>query len=169
MIFLEFGHWLKRHNALLMMEKIKPITRISIGAVLLVSAYYLGLLNGKVNIALGDYHNVILYFLTSIYGTLGVMFFSGSIRGVAGKWIGFYGKNSLCFFCVHSFYLYLYAFVLSHALGTPYMLMNNISLSLSFVGFMLVLITSIPIKFIYDRSVGKLVMAINNMICQKEK
>lgn len=95
---------------------LKFIERISIKHVLLISVIFSIALyfNGMVNIAVPVYNNPLFYFITSLLGTLLVLYVC---KFSCTKYFEFFGRNSLVIFAMHGFWLILYERLLSLVMG----------------------------------------------------
>lgn len=149
-VFIELGYIAKKKNLIDKIDKIQVLYKF-IGFILLfIIICIVALYNGKVNIALGIYHNIFFYYLTSILGTLSIVLLSSCVRKIFANNIGYYGKNSLCFFSIHSLYLYAYAKLLSLITGNNYIIMKNLNYFQSIVGTILIFLFIIPFELFYN-------------------
>ena len=142
------------------LDAVKAVYKIITAVGLFTLVCYAALKNVRPNIALGLYGSVPLYYFTSIGGTFSVLILSSAIKGKIGKAIGFFGKNSLTFFAIHSMYLYAYAAILTSVLGRNTLIMQNIDMPLCWLGAVLIMILIIPMKWAYDQTGGRLVRII---------
>lgn len=113
------------------------------------------ILNGPVNLACNRYQNAALFLATSLSGIMLVVVLA--VRIGRFSILEFLGKNSLPIFAGHSFFLYLYAFLLSHALGQKMEIMKNISVPMSLLGVVFVTCACLPLPVVYHVSVGRLI------------
>lgn len=150
LVFIEIGYLSKKLKLIEKIVSIKTIYKVIMLFVGFASLVYMALLNGKVNIALGIYNNVILYYFTSLIGTFCILVLSTCIKGVVARIIGNYGKNSLCLFSVHSFYLYAYAGILTLIFNKRYAIMENLTLVQSIIGAFLIISLIIPFEKVYS-------------------
>ena len=120
-----------------------------------------------VNLCECKYNNVFYYFLTSISGSLGVIIISCLIGGSAGRILGFYGKNSMCVFSIHSLLLALYAKIMSLIFGIQMWTFMCEIIPVGIIGVIFVMSAVVPIVFLYDRTIRKLINGINSRIIKK--
>ena len=156
LLFVEIGYLFKKWDLVHKVDELGFVVKIIVSVILLGVTIFFALRNEKVNIALGIYGNLAMYYITSLGGTLSVVFFASLFRGKLADVVGYYGKNSLPLFCFHSMWLYAYAAVLSMIKGYDISIMNNIEMPLCFLGMIVVIISIIPAKIIYDFTGKKL-------------
>lgn len=162
--FLEIGYCMKKIQLINRIKKIIIRIRLLLIVALSLIVGISSIINGKVNIALGVYNNVILYYITSVGGTLLIILFSSILDGKVAKIVGHYGKESMCIFAIHSLYLYAYAKILSIIFGTDICIMNNINLFMSVIGTVIITILLYPMPFIYEKTIGKFIHYVINYI-----
>ena len=150
LIFVEIGYLSKKIKLLERIDSIKIFYKLALFVLGFFSVVYLALFNGKVNIALGIYNNVFAYYFTSLIGTFCFLLLSSCFKDVLAKIIGFYGKNSLSLFSIHSFYLYAYAAILTLIFNKNYSIMENLTTTQSIIGTFLILTLIIPFEKLYN-------------------
>lgn len=136
--------------------------RILILSLLLtVNILYVILLNSTANIAENFYRNAGLYAMASITGIYFIFIFASLFEH--SKVLEFFGKNSLSIFLFHSFFLAIFSLILiKFSNGAIHY--GNIPLPICFIGMLFVAILSIPIPFIYNHTIGKLVKIAKNRL-----
>jgi len=113
-------------------------------------------LNGTVNIADNNYNNLIYYVIAAFAGILSVLYLSKLLEN--DILLSYMGKNSLSIFSLHSFFLFLYASIISNIFGTIYIIMFNIPLVLCLVGIVFIGAISLIVPVIYNNTVQKLLL-----------
>lgn len=153
LFFFYLGHELKERKIIEMFNNTRVSIKLLVVIVSLSANIILGtILNGFVSLAHNNYQNPALFLVAAVCG---IAFIVGVSNIINRSFIlEFYGKYSLPIFSFHGLFLVLFAFILSTFLGKEMIVMQNIPLSLCFVGLIIVLVLSIPIPFLYKNSIG---------------
>lgn len=162
--FIEIGVIIRRYKMLEKIESFHFALRIILFLILMSLCSSIAYLNKRVNITLSEYNNVLLFVAAGILGSLAVIVLSSLVKGVVGKCVAYFGKNSLYGFAIHSLFIYSYAAIISLIFQKGYIIMENIPILLSILGtvFVLVLVALVIPAFRY--TVGKLVPAMSKKI-----
>lgn len=130
--------------------KRQPIFSIII---LLCIGFWAGYKNVSVNICNCTYGNTILYYISAICGSVGI--FSIGQRLEKSEILQFYGKNSLFIFAIHSYLIFIFAFIISIIYNKQMIPMLNIPLHLCIIGTIIIYILLEPITIIYNEIIKK--------------
>jgi len=129
---------------------------IALGINIFFGAY----LNGTVNLADNNYNNLIYYVIAAFAGILFVIYLSKLLEN--DILLSYMGINSLSIFSSHSFFLYLYTYIISIIFGTTYMHLINIPLWLCLVGVVFIGSISLIVPVIYNNTVQKLLIRMKH-------
>jgi len=113
------------------------------------------ILNSTINMCNNNYQNPFFFFIASITGILTILLITSLIK--ENKIVEFYGRYSMPIFSFHSFFLFLYANIISIIFSIQYTIMYNIPTYLCFVGFLFVSIFSAPLPILYSKSIGSII------------
>lgn len=116
-------------------------------------------LKNSVNLGGNYYGNLIYFMLASLSGITFVVYVSKLLE--KNFVLSYMGRNALPIFSSHSFFLYLYAFLLTFFLHKNFIIMSNISLSLSLLGLFMTSSLSLLVPVIYNNTVKKIIAKIN--------
>ena len=156
-LFLIIGNMAKKYDVV---SKIKSKWTISMLIWFAGLFFYivLVLINGTVNICVPTFGNPFLYVCHSVLGIYLVICVSIVIQKLKtlSKVLAYYGRNSLSIFAMHSFWLYLYAFVLGLMFDKKVEIMSNLSMSEAVIGAIIIFALSAPVTYLYNHTLGKI-------------
>lgn len=113
-----------------------------------------GQINEYVNICICEYGNIILYYISALFGIAGIYLISEKIK--ENKLLQFYGKNSLFMFAIHSFLVFLFTHILSIIYNRPIQMLKNVPFNLCIIGSIIIYLLLLPITIIYNKIKKKL-------------
>lgn len=108
--------------------------------------------NGAVNLACNRYQNGSLFLVAAAAGTGLVSILA--VRISSSALLEYLGKHSLPIFAGHSFFLHLYAHVLSRILGREVGFMQDLSFVQSVLGLVFVTLACLPLPMLYQACLG---------------
>jgi fucose 4-O-acetylase-like acetyltransferase len=141
-------------------QNINLFFSVSKNGIIIISLFVVGIIlalyNRTVNMCTSVYNNFILFLFSALSGSIFVIYIA---RYISCKWLKFIGKNSLILFCIHSFFLYLYAYLISFlGDGVEYMIMENIPWFFVIIGTPIVLFLSVLCFYILNPFLKQLQM-----------
>ncbi len=155
-LFLILGNVAKKYDVV---SIIKNKRYISMPLLFVTLFFYISLvlINGTVNICVPTFGNPFLYVCHSILGIYIVVCVSTIVRvpSIASRILAYYGRNSLSIFAIHSFFLYLYAYILGLIFDKKAEIMCNLSLTEAIVGAIIIFVVLAPVPYIFNRTLGR--------------
>lgn len=156
LFFFYLGYEDKERNIIFkIIENKKYIVFLILICLFIVNIIFGLCLNKTINLAMNSYGNLLYFLISSISGIYMVIIISSLIK--KAQIIEFYGKNSLAIFSLHSFFLYLFAGILTKLYSEQFTIMKNIPLDLCILGFIVISIAMLPIPTLYKFTVSKVI------------
>lgn len=123
-------------------------------------------LNKTVNMGDNEYGNLIYFIIAALSGILFIIYASKILEHNA--LLSYMGRNTISIFSSHSFFLFLYTFIISFVFGVPFVHLINIPLTLSFLGMIFIGLLSLLIPIIYNNTIQKLVLKLKKIMLSPE-
>lgn len=167
LFFFSLGYYAKLANFFSkILSSKKIINALLMLLVLGINIFFGPQLNNTVNMGDNTYGNLFYYIIAALSGILFIIFASKLIEGNA--LLLYMGRNALSIFSSHSFFLYLYTFIISFIFRTTFTHLINIPVTLSLFGMIFIGLISLVIPIIYNNTIQKLVLKLKKLMLSPE-
>lgn len=157
--FFSLGYYAKSSALILKIVSSTTLRKILFMTIaLIINILFAIKLNSPANLGANLYGNLIYFIIAALSGIIFIICISKFFED--NTILLYMGKNTLSIFSSHSFFLYLYAFLLSGILGISFTIMVNIPLFLCFIGLIFVGLISLIVPIVYNNTIQKFILKL---------